>query len=220
MAELDVSTASLSLGYCRYSTTNHSREGAREMKRGIMTIITLLFAFSAIVSAGAADATPEPIPDDFNYYGAVPWEMPGDAEERVVHSVHDGDSLKLTEPNDDWWEEYRIVGIQAPEIEGFRAEECYGEESVSFLKRLLPAGTTVYVQQDISDEDTHGRFLRHIFIVDEDTEDVYLLSEVLVLGGYAKARSYPPDDLYDDILDEAQDIADEEDNGLWKECAA
>lgn len=190
------------------------------MKRGIMLMVTMLIAFSGIASACAADATPEPLSDDFDYFGAVPWEMPDDAEEMVVHSVHDGDSLKLTEPNDDWWEEYRIVGIQAPEIEGYRDEECFGEESATFLKRLLPAGTTVYIQQDITNKDTHDRYLRHIFIVDEETEEVYLLSEVLVLGGYAKARSYPPDDLYDDILEEAQDIADEENTGLWDACPA
>ena len=90
------------------------------MKRGIMLIMTMLIAFSGIASACAADSTPEPLPDDFDYFGAVPWEMPDDVEEMVVHSVHDGDSLKLTKPNDDWWEEYRIIGIQAPEIEGYR----------------------------------------------------------------------------------------------------
>ena len=189
------------------------------MKRAILLMMTTLIAFSGIASACAADATPEPLPDDFDYFGAVPWEMPEDVEEMVVDSVHDGDSLKLTKPNDDWWEEYRIVGIQAPEIEGYREEECYGKESAAFLQRLLPVGTTVYIQQDISNKDVHGRYLRHIFIVDEATDDLYLLSEVLVLGGYAKARAYPPDDLYDDILAEAQAIADEENVGLWDACA-
>jgi micrococcal nuclease len=190
------------------------------MTRGLLLIMTMILAFSGIASACAAEATPEPLSDDFDYFGAVPWEMPEDVEERVVHSVHDGDSLKLTKPNDDWWEDYRVIGIQAPEIEGFREEECYGEESAAFLKQLLPVGTTVYIQQDISNTDTFDRYLRHIFIEDEETEDVYLLSEVLVLGGYAKARSYPPDDLYDDILEEAQEIADEEDAGLWEACPA
>jgi micrococcal nuclease len=99
-------------------------------------------------------------------------------------------------------------------------EECYGPEAKEFLTDLLPKGTEVYIQQDISNKDRNGRFLRHIFIVDEETEDVYLLSEVLVLGGFAKAREYPPDDLYADILEEAQEIADREDTGLWDECAA
>lgn len=192
------------------------------MKRGLLLIMTMLIALSGIASACAADSksTPAPIPDDFDYFGAVPWELPDDAVKMVVNSVHDGDSLKLTKPNDDWWEEYRIIGIQAPEIEGYKREECFGPEAAEFLKALLPKGTEVYIQQDISDKDPNDRFLRHIFIVDEDTGDVYLLSEVLVLGGYARARSYPPDDLYDDILQEAQDIADANNVGLWDACAA
>lgn len=191
------------------------------MKRGLLLIMTSLLAFSGVASACAAESTgtPATIPDDFDYFGAVPWELPDDAEKMVVDSVHDGDSLKLTEPGDDWWEEYRVIGIQAPEIEGYKREECFGPEAAEFLKALLPVGTEVYIQQDISDKDRNDRFLRHIFIVDENTGDVYLLSEVLVLGGYARARSYPPDDLYDDILQEAQDIADANDVGLWDACA-
>ncbi len=192
------------------------------MKRGLLLIMTMLIALSGIASACAADSksTPAPIPDDFDYFGAVPWELPDDAVKMVVDSVHDGDSLKLTKPNDDWWEEYRVIGIQAPEIEGYKREECFGPEAAEFLKTLLPKGTEVYIQQDISNKDPNDRYLRHIFIVDEDTGDVYLLSEVLVLGGYARARSYPPDDLYDDILQEAQDIADANNVGLWDACAA
>jgi micrococcal nuclease len=190
------------------------------MKRGITLILALHVTLSGIATACAAQSTPDPIPDDFDYFGAIPWELPDDAEKMVVDSVHDGDSLKLTEPNDDWWEQYRIIGIQAPEIEGYREEECYGQDAAAFLKALLPKGTEVYIQQDISDTDRNDRFLRHIFIVDDETGDVYLLSEVLVLGGYAKARSYPPDDLYDDVLAEAQVIAEEEDAGLWDACAA
>jgi micrococcal nuclease len=191
------------------------------MKRGLTLVLTLLIMVSGTMTATTAQGTPASLPEDFDYFGAVPWELPDDAEKMVVESVHDGDSLKLTKPNDDWWEEYRIVGIQAPELDGpYTDEECFGPDSAAFLKTLLPKGTEVYVQQDISNKDRNDRYLRHLFVIDEDTNDAYLLSEVLVLGGYAKARSYPPDDLYDDVLQEAQDIADENDAGLWDACAA
>lgn len=182
--------------------------------------MALIILASGLSVVSAADTTPPAIGDDFDYFGAVPWELPDDAREMVVDKVHDGDSLNLTEPGDDWWEKYRIIGIQAPEIEGYRDAECYGKDATVFVKELLPKGTHVWIQQDISDTDDYGRFLRHIFIQDEESGEYYLLSEVLVLGGYAKARSYPPDDLYDDVLDEAQEIAEEEDAGLWDACAA
>lgn len=193
------------------------------MKRGLLLpIMTMLIALPGITAACAADTTgtPATIANEFDDFGAVPWELPDDAVKMAVDSVHDGDSLKLTKPNDDWWEEYRIIGIQAPEIDGYRKEECYGQESADFLKALLPKGTEVYIQQDIANTDRNDRFLRHIFIVDEQTGDVYLLSEVLVLGGYARARPYPPDDLYDDILQEAQDVADARNVGLWDACTS
>jgi micrococcal nuclease len=189
-------------------------------KRALAVIMTLLVMLTGLTTACAADATPPATDDEFDYFGAMPWDLPDDAEKMVVDMVHDGDSINLTEPDDDWWEKYRIIGIQAPELEGYRSEECYGPESAEFLKELLPEGTEVWIQQDISDKDRNDRFLRHIFIQDEETDEYYLLSEVMVLGGYAKARSYPPDDLYDDILQEAQEIADEEDAGLWDACAA
>jgi len=43
---------------------------------------------------------------------------------------------------------------------------------------------------------------------------------VLVLGGFAEARSYPPDDLYDDVLDDAEKVARGDRAGLWRSCAA
>lgn len=176
---------------------------------------------STLPMAGASESSPEAGDPNPLYHGAVPWELPEDAEEMVVHSVTDGDTVRLTYPNDDWYYNTRIIGIQAPELDGpFTREGCYGPEAREFLQELLPQGATVYAQQDISDEDTNGRRLRHLFVVEEETDDAYLVSEILVLGGFAEARSYPPDDLYDDILEEAEDLARQDDTGLWDACAA
>jgi micrococcal nuclease len=168
----------------------------------------------------AGESTAEASEPNPLYHGALPWELPEDAEKMVVHSVTDGDTVRLTYPNDDWYYNTRIIGIQAPEMDGpFTDEECYGPEAKEFLIELLPVGSTVYAQQDVSDEDDNGRRLRHIFIVEEETGGAYLVSEILVLGGFADARSYPPDDLYDDVLAEAEEIAQDGDDGLWEACA-
>lgn len=174
-----------------------------------------LVAALVILSGGLIAATSTPDLDDFDYFDTLTWELPDDAVEMRVDKVHDGDSLNLTKPDDDWYEQYRLIGIQAPEVKGYKEEECHGPESAAFLKELLPVGTTVWIQQDISDKDVNGRFLRHVFIQDEETGGFYLLSEVLVRGGMARARSYPPDDLYDDVLLEAQDYAQDNGSGMW-----
>jgi len=172
------------------------------------------------IAAPAADAssTPEASENPL-YHGALPWELPDDAERMIVHSITDGDTVRLTYPNDDWYYNTRIIGIQAPEMDGPWTEEgCYGPEAKEFLQELMPVGSVVYAQQDVSDEDRNGRRLRHIFLYEEDTRDAYLVSEILVLGGFADAREYRPDDLYDDILAEAEEIARRDDAGLWDAC--
>lgn len=183
------------------------------MTKSLSFVLAAIFAFASIATSGAAISTPEA--GQFDYFDTLPWELPDDAVPMRVESVHDGDSIRLTEPDDDWWENYRLIGIQAPEIEGYRAEECYGPESAEFVKELLPEGTIVWIQQDISNTDPNGRFLRHVFIEDEESGEFYLLSELLVRGGYARAQSYPPDDLYDDVLEEAQEYAQDNMSGMW-----
>lgn len=185
------------------------------MPKSLSIVFAALFAASTLLVAVGNESTPDAQGSPF--FDTLPWELPDDAVPMRIASVHDGDSIRLTEPDDDWWENYRLIGIQAPEIEGYRDEECYGSESAEFAKELLPEGTIVWIQQDISDTDPNGRYLRHIFIEDEETGEYYLLSEVLVRGGYARAQSYPPDDLYDDVLQEAQEYAQDNESGMW-EC--
>ncbi len=183
------------------------------MRTFLAIVMAIYLSIGALVSA--ADPVPTPDLTDFDYFDTIPWELPDDAVKMRVDKVHDGDSINLTKPNDDWYEQYRLIGIQAPEVQGYKAEECFGPESAAFLKTLLPKGTIVWIQQDISDKDPNGRFLRHVFIEDPETGDYYLLSELMVRGGYARERYYAPDDLYRDVLVEAQDYAWENPTNMW-----
>lgn len=183
------------------------------MRTFLAVVMAIILSFGSFVSA--ADPVPTPDLTDFDYFDTIPWELPDDAVEMRVDKVHDGDSINLTKPNDDWYEQYRIIGIQAPELQGYRNEECYGPESATFLKTLLPVGTIVWIQQDISNTDPNGRYLRHIFIEHPETGDVYLLGELMVRGGYARERYYAPDDLYRDVLVEAQEYAWENPTNMW-----
>ncbi len=194
-----------------------------------------LFALNALSLSDTALREP-PAPDIAtpDLHDALPWDIPEDAERMIVDEIVDGDTLRLTYPGNDYYYPTRLIGIQAPEMDGpYTRRECYGPEAKRYLTELLPVGTGVFVQKDITDEDRNGRRLRHVFVAspaisattrsrdqDEDDADVYLLSEVLVLGGFAEARSYPPDDLYDDVLAEAEDIARDNRAGLWQTCAA
>jgi micrococcal nuclease len=169
------------------------------------------------VSAQSGDET-------FDTYGAEPRPLPEDAVEMVVDRVVDGDTLHLTYPNDDWYYPVRIIGIDTPEKAGpYTTEECYGKEATAELTRLLPRDTIVYVERDVTDLDRNDRWLRHIWLpFAEDGIDVegeaYLISEILVRGGWADAKQYRPDDKYDVILIEAEKDAKREDAGFWGAC--
>ena len=184
----------------------------------LLSRLAFLVLLLAVPASSAAQSATEQSASSL-YQGALPWELPDDAEEMVVHSVTDGDTVRLTYPNDDWYYNTRLIGIQAPEMDGpWTDEECYGPEAKEFLRELLPTGTKVYAQIDTEEQDPNGRELRHVFIYEEDTQNAYLVSEILVLGGYAVARSYAPNTLYDDVLEEAQDLAQQDHDGLWDSC--
>lgn len=211
----------------------------RSMSQRILAVriwIVLVLAVLSLCAPALSGATqrelpaPDSAPPDLQ--GALPWDVPDDSETMIVDSVVDGDTLRLTYPGNDWYYLTRLIGVQAPETDGpYTRRECYGPEAKAFLTHLLPVGTEVLVQRDITDEDRNGRRLRHLFIAGPDLSestrpanngdggaDVYLLSEIVVLGGFAEARSYPPDDLYDDVLDDAEEIARDMRAGLWRAC--
>ncbi|MGC4192659.1 MAG: thermonuclease family protein [Thermomicrobiales bacterium] len=193
---------------------------------GLLALLVPLIVMTlGSVEVDAARRTPTPTAadaggDTFTVDGAEPHDLPADAEQMVVHKVVDGDTVQLTYPDDDWYYITRIIGINAPEsVKPNSPVECYGPEASERLKELLPAGSVVWVSRDVSDEDQYGRRLRHVWIVDGDTGEAFLVSEILVRGGYADARQYRPDDEFDDELATAEREAQGEHLGMWGACS-
>jgi micrococcal nuclease len=189
--------------------------------RSLLVLMTLLVSIGGGMVNSTAAASDE---DSFDTYGAEPRPLPKDAVEMIVYRVVDGDTLHLTYPDDDWYYPVRIIGIDSPEKSGpYTSEECFGNEASAELARLLPKGTVVFVEQDVTDVDRNDRWLRHVWLpFAEDGRDVegqaYLVSEILVRGGWADAKQYEPDDKYDDVLIEAEKDAKREDAGFWGAC--
>ncbi len=96
--------------------------------------------------------------------------------------------------------------------------ECYGPEAGTRLAALLPVGTVVYLERDVSDRDQFGRLLRHVWIVDEATDGAFLVSEMLVRGGFVDARVYPPDERHTQRLADAERAARDDRVGMWGGC--
>lgn len=190
----------------------------------------------------AQDSTPfSDMPEPtFETFGALPWEEPPGAEPYLVDEITDGDTITVIELEDEghvdsWWEPVRMIGIDSPEKDGpYTDQECYGQEASDFLSELLPTGTTVYLQVDndegipddreLNDDgmelEDNDRWLVHVYIRADGTEDYYLVSEILALGGLVDVRDYEGNTYFIDELQDAEDIARDEDRGLWGACAA
>ncbi|MEJ7837506.1 MAG: thermonuclease family protein [Thermomicrobiales bacterium] len=197
------------------------------MVRKLRTLLLLTALLATFSSAPFSDAIAQDDDnlDTFTTWGAEPRPLPVDVEEMVVDRIVDGDTINLTYPGDNWYYRVRIIGIDTPEKNGpYTDEECYGPESSAELTSLLPEGTIVYVEQDVTDEDRNGRWLRHVWLpfADEDGNNVedeaYLVSEILVLGGFADARAYDSEEKHIDLLEDAEEEARTEDLGFWGAC--
>ncbi|MGM0628847.1 MAG: thermonuclease family protein [Patescibacteria group bacterium] len=108
----------------------------------------------------------------------IPEESGGDLVEVV--SVIDGDTF-LAEINGKT-ESVRLIGIDAPELEGpHSTEECYGQEAAVFLEDLISdRGVVLRRGEEVSDRDRYGRLLR--FVHTDEGEEVNAL---MIERGYA-----------------------------------
>jgi micrococcal nuclease len=79
----------------------------------------------------------------------------------TVASVHDGDTLRLTDGR-----RVRVVQIDAPEL----GPDCFGEQARRALARLVPPGTRVALDRDpaLDSTDRYGRLLRYVSVGGRD----------------------------------------------------
>ncbi len=178
------------------------------MSRLLVVLAFLFLVPSAVSMVAERDATPVATP----FAEAIP----NGATPATVVSISDGDTVRVDINGE--MESLRLILIDTPETRDPNDPvECFGAEAMAFTKRLLPKGTTVYLEQDISDRDRYGRMLRYIWL-EGDNGEALLFNEMLVREGYAVLYTYPPDVKYVDRIRAAQDAAVAEQAGLWAAC--
>ncbi len=127
-------------------------------------------------------------------------------EEATVERVVDGDTI-IVDMDDDRYR-VRFIGMDTPESVA-PEEERNTKEGVlasDHTKEVLPAGTTVWLEKDVSDTDKYDRLLRYVWLEcptnpnDENEVKDKMLNAQLVADGWAKAKSYPPDTKWDNLF--------------------
>ncbi|MEZ4533052.1 MAG: thermonuclease family protein [Thermomicrobiales bacterium] len=150
--------------------------------------------------------------------------IPSDAVQVELIRVIDGDTIDVDfdlGPGEDR-DRIRMIGIDTPETNYSYGNEpeCYGEEASKKTDSLLVASSEIWVERDEDPVDNNDRLLRYVWYISEIDGKVHLLNEQLVAEGYATARYYAPNGLYQDRLDAAQDNAIREGRGMWTACDA
>src|SRR5215207_7216073 len=142
-------------------------------------------------------------------------EVPRGAESASLLSISDGDTIRVDIGGG--VETLRLILIDTPEThDPNNPPECYGAEATAFLKELLPRGSALYLETDVSERDRFGRLLRYIWL--DRGDEVYLVNEAMVRSGYAAQSTFPPDVKYEARIQEAARFARERGSGLWSAC--
>ncbi len=127
---------------------------------------------------------------------------------RVTRLV-DGDTLWVSGVK------VRLIGVDTPETRRPGTPvQCFGEASSLRMAALLPVGTPVRLGYDRARLDRYGRTLAYVYRV----SDGLFVNAELVLEGYAKVLTVPPDTAHQRDFEALQRSAQHDGRGRWSAC--
>jgi micrococcal nuclease len=181
---------------------------------GVVVAIAALVSFLAPSSDPSPSVLAEPTTttrtggDTTTTGGVAPTlAPPAGAERATVVRIIDGDTVEVEMMTGET-EVTRLIGINTPE-----SGECFSTESTIALAALV-LDEVVTMTIDTSDRDQYDRLLRYIWL-----DRGVFVNEIMVRGGYAQARDYPPDSAHADLIARAQELARTGSLGIWAQDA-
>lgn len=114
-------------------------------------------------------------------------------------------------------EKVRFIGINTPE--STRKVEPYGKQASTYTKKRLD-GRKVWLELDVRERDRYGRLLAYVWLekpADDSEKEVRakMFNAELLLEGYARVMTVPPNVKYVDYFKKYQREAREANKGLW-----
>ncbi len=137
-----------------------------------------------------------------------------------VISVSDGDTLVVM--SNVGPRKVRLIGVDAPEVgQPGPGAAAFGAMATEFLASLLPADRLVWLELDLDLEDAYGRLLAYVYVA--DPHGGWLLGEVpvrqlnlaLAEAGWAWVMTVLPNARYEDLYEQAVDLAQAGGLGMW-----
>jgi micrococcal nuclease len=191
--------------------TRSSRRSRRSLL-GLAVVVVgavLVVLFPQLLDGGAPGGSAAPP-------SAVPSAVPAGADAATVERVVDGDTVIVVEADGGARERIRLIGVDTPEtVEPGAPVDCFGPEASAYTTEALPAGSTVWLEDDASqgDADRYDRLLRYVW-----TEGGGLLNQRLVASGLGTEDTYDQPYRYRDAFVAAEAAARDSGAGLWGAC--
>lgn len=134
----------------------------------------------------------------------------------AVTQIVDGDTIRVRMP-DGTIERIRFIGVDTPE--STNRIEPYGKEASAFTAKAL-SGKSIYLETDVGLRDKYGRMLAHIWLepptqINQAEVRSKLFNAILLLNGYARLMTIPPNVKYVDYLKDYEAEARDANRGLW-----
>ena len=120
----------------------------------------------------------------------------------VVRQVVDGDTFHCEDGR-----KVRLIGIDSPEWR----QRPFGSKAQQALLRMLPTGSPVLLERDVTLTDRYGRLLAYVWV------GPTLVNEAMVHDGWAVLYTVPPNVKYVERFMRAQNEARTRGAGLWAE---
>ncbi len=150
---------------------------------------------------------------------ATQTQSPLKLQKAKVTKIVDGDTVYVKFENGQE-KKVRLIGVDTPETKHpEKGVQHYGKEASNYTQSKL-YNKSIYLDKDVSDTDKYGRLLRYVWIESpasaaEKEIKTKMFNAILVLNGYAKASTYPPDVKYSQYFVSFQEEARNAERGLW-----
>ncbi|MDQ2684049.1 MAG: thermonuclease family protein [Chloroflexota bacterium] len=174
-----------------------------------LAILVLTTAGPPVLTDNIGDKLVDPYAQEASPAAVDP--IPEGTQVAVVSGHVDGDKFKVMIDGKEY--EVNLIGADAPE-----PGECLFDASSRFLARLLPIGSTVYLERDQKDKDGKGRLLRYVWVEYQNDGQSDLINVRVIRYGFAGWISRDGNTSRDVQLEAAQTRAKETNEEIWFEC--
>lgn len=128
-------------------------------------------------------------------------------ETALVKSVHDGDTLRLTDGR-----KIRLIGIDTPELaRNNQPAQPYADQARQVLTEIIKRSQQkIQLLYGIDRKDKYQRTLAHLYMPDGQN-----IQALMIQQGLATAFTTPPNDRFSSCYRQQEQVAIEQKTGIW-----